>query len=127
MDINIFFPGEYVEEVLAAKAVCHRCPVRAQCYEDNRNETQGVYGGTTPSDRHNRIGKGRRTLEQIWDRDRARLGLPPLPRPVVSRIEQRAAVWELADRGVSTKEISEKLDIPRGTVWSILNRSQRVA
>lgn len=47
------FPGWDALKIAAAKAVCARCPVRAQCLREalDREETDGVWGGLTPVER----------------------------------------------------------------------------
>ena len=35
-----------------AKTVCMTCPVIAECGEYGKDETYGVWGATTPSERH---------------------------------------------------------------------------
>ena len=56
-DPELFFPvsdiGPGARQTEQAKAVCARCPVRAQCLEyalDNALD-HGIYGGTTESER----------------------------------------------------------------------------
>jgi WhiB family redox-sensing transcriptional regulator len=56
-DPELFFPvsdmGPGARQAKLAKAVCARCPVRAQCLEyalDNGLD-HGIYGGTTESER----------------------------------------------------------------------------
>ncbi|HEX2132813.1 MAG TPA: WhiB family transcriptional regulator [Actinophytocola sp.] len=58
-DPELFFPisevGPGARQTAQAKAVCARCPVRAQCLEyalDN-GLNHGIFGGTTESDRRN--------------------------------------------------------------------------
>lgn len=59
---DIFFPyfqtDDGVEEqrrkARTAIAICHTCPVEAECLTANRNETEGVYGGTVPLERSRR-------------------------------------------------------------------------
>ena len=43
-----------------AKAVCFRCPVIKQCFTYGVKEEYGVWGGTTPSERHQIRRKARR-------------------------------------------------------------------
>jgi WhiB family redox-sensing transcriptional regulator len=56
-DPELFFPvsdmGPGARQTEQAKAVCARCPVRAECLEyalDNALD-HGIYGGTTESER----------------------------------------------------------------------------
>lgn len=50
MDVNVFYENGECE---AAKAVCARCPVRAQCgrFAWDKKEEYGVWGGQTKRDR----------------------------------------------------------------------------
>lgn len=58
VDPEVFFPvaaggTALAEEVAAAKAICARCPVSAECLEwaVEVGEAYGVWGGTTPHER----------------------------------------------------------------------------
>ncbi len=57
VDPEWFFPvaetGPSAREVAAAKAVCARCPVAAQCLDwaIRAGEPAGIWGGTTPEER----------------------------------------------------------------------------
>jgi WhiB family transcriptional regulator, redox-sensing transcriptional regulator len=57
VDPEIFFPlgetGPSAGEIAAAKAVCARCPVAAQCLDwaIRAGEPAGIWGGTTPEER----------------------------------------------------------------------------
>ncbi|MBB5077226.1 WhiB family transcriptional regulator [Nonomuraea endophytica] len=61
VDPELFFPvsthGPGEEQVMAAKAVCARCPVREQClaYALDTRQAEGVWGGTDPAQRGVRI------------------------------------------------------------------------
>lgn len=48
--------------VAAARAICHRCPVRTDCleYALTRNETHGIWGGKTPKERRAERNRRRR-------------------------------------------------------------------
>lgn len=64
IDTAAFFPSPRRGEswtVLAAEAkrVCNRCPVMAACLTYGMDEDDGVWGGTTPSERR-RIRRQRR-------------------------------------------------------------------
>lgn len=56
-DPELFFPVSYsgpaLWQVAAAKAVCARCPVAADClsWALRAGETDGIWGGTTPEER----------------------------------------------------------------------------
>ena len=52
-DPDAFFPGKG-GPTGAAKAVCLACPVRTEClaYALDRDERFGVWGGTSPGERH---------------------------------------------------------------------------
>ena len=70
MDPAVFFPvgttGAAVEQIAAAKAVCHRCPVRLAClqYALVSHQEDGVWGGHSEEER--------RELRRRW----RRLGRP---------------------------------------------------
>jgi WhiB family redox-sensing transcriptional regulator len=57
IDPELFFPvsesGPAVWQVAAAKAVCARCPVTADClsWAMRAGEADGIWGGTTPGER----------------------------------------------------------------------------
>lgn len=64
-DPELFFPvselGPGASQAARAKAVCARCPVRAQCLEyavDNGLD-HGIFGGTTESERRNLLRRKR--------------------------------------------------------------------
>lgn len=54
---ELFFPvsaaGPAVAQVVAAKAVCRGCPVRAEClrYAMRTAQDHGIWGGTTEEER----------------------------------------------------------------------------
>lgn len=52
---ELFFTDEIGQmanqEVQAAKAVCAKCPVRAECLEYGIDEKHGVWGGRSPKER----------------------------------------------------------------------------
>ncbi|WP_372345402.1 WhiB family transcriptional regulator [Streptomyces sp. KL116D] len=56
-DPELFFPvgttGPAVHDVAAAKEVCHRCPVVAECLEWalRTGQSTGVWGGTSEGER----------------------------------------------------------------------------
>ncbi|MDQ0376525.1 WhiB family transcriptional regulator [Amycolatopsis thermophila] len=56
-DPETFFPvGEpgtpgYDRQAARAKAVCHHCPVQAECLAYGMSDDNGIYGGTTPAER----------------------------------------------------------------------------
>lgn len=64
---RVFFPiGEEppLEDVLEAKAVCAICPVRVEClvYAVETNQTHGIWGGLTASERTDLVSRmGRRS------------------------------------------------------------------
>ncbi|WP_320443198.1 WhiB family transcriptional regulator [Rhodococcus opacus] len=71
MDTNTFFHrdgdgrGERVRREAAAKSICAQCPVIEECrrYALSANETFGIWGGTTESDRReNQTGPGSNRL-----------------------------------------------------------------
>lgn len=56
-DPELFFPvgtsGPALEQIEAAKAVCHRCPVAAEClsWALKNGEAAGIWGGKTTEER----------------------------------------------------------------------------
>jgi WhiB family redox-sensing transcriptional regulator len=70
-DPDSFFPehGSGVgADIAAAKRVCARCPVRAEClaYAITHDEREGIWGGTTPAERqrgHRQGGRRRQDAE----------------------------------------------------------------
>ncbi len=62
LDVEMFFP-EKGRAARAAKRVCMECPVRAECleYALRRRETEGVWGGLTPTERR-RLARERRRI-----------------------------------------------------------------
>jgi WhiB family redox-sensing transcriptional regulator len=52
-DTEVFFPAEGDRTtVLAAKKICHSCPIEAECLAYAlANREYGIWGGTTESDR----------------------------------------------------------------------------
>jgi WhiB family redox-sensing transcriptional regulator len=54
---DLFFPvtaaGPAVTQVIAAKAICRGCPVRAEClsYAVQTSQGHGIWGGTTEEER----------------------------------------------------------------------------
>jgi WhiB family redox-sensing transcriptional regulator len=68
-DPELFFPvsemGPGARQAEAAKAVCARCPVRAQCLEyalDNGLD-YGIFGGTTERERRGLLRRSRSGAE----------------------------------------------------------------
>jgi WhiB family redox-sensing transcriptional regulator len=63
-DPDLFFPigttGPALDQIDAAKAVCHQCEVQAQCLEFAlaTNQEAGVWGGTSEEER--------RKLRKAW-------------------------------------------------------------
>lgn len=58
MSTDIWYPPQGTNAT-AAKQICARCPVRAQCETEGRDEPRGVWGGKSPTERgghslHNR-------------------------------------------------------------------------
>lgn len=72
VDPDLFFPMSATNparrELAAAKAVCERCPVRAEClqYALAAGQVQGIWGGTSEEER--------RLLRQRRAKARARAG-----------------------------------------------------
>jgi WhiB family redox-sensing transcriptional regulator len=62
LDVEMFFP-EKGRAARAAKRVCMGCVVREECleYALRRHETEGVWGGLTPTERR-RLARERRKV-----------------------------------------------------------------
>jgi len=64
VDPDLFFPigvtGPAIPQIAAAKAVCARCEVRAQCLEFaiSTNQEYGIWGGASEEER--------RALRRAW-------------------------------------------------------------
>lgn len=60
VDPDLMHPGYVAEEIAAAKAVCGRCPVRAECLRNalDLDERDGVWGGYTYAERRNLVAYG---------------------------------------------------------------------
>jgi WhiB family transcriptional regulator, redox-sensing transcriptional regulator len=92
-DPDLFFPisqtGLALEQIVRAKAVCARCPVRLEClrFALETRETNGIWGGTTPEERRREL---RRRARQATRKLR-RASLPEPGRPAVSLHGARVA------------------------------------
>ena len=57
VDPEIFFPEDYADQVAVnkAKAICNSCPLISAClmYAFKDSSLDGIWGGTTPSERKN--------------------------------------------------------------------------
>jgi WhiB family transcriptional regulator, redox-sensing transcriptional regulator len=51
-DTEVFFPEKW-GQTAAAKAICHTCPVQAECL-DAADDDFGIWGGLTPGERRSR-------------------------------------------------------------------------
>ncbi len=67
-DPDLFFPvgstGLAAQQIVAAKAVCARCPSQARClqFAIENNQDSGVWGGTSEDER--------RVLRRAWVKER---------------------------------------------------------
>ena len=71
-DPELFFPisaaGPGLAQVSSAKAVCGRCPVRANCLSYALiTRPDGIWGGTTPRERERILRKQQRTARAHLD------------------------------------------------------------
>lgn len=70
-----FDPGTHWDGILLPSMydMCVACPVLTDCLDEalnrNRNGDIGVWGGTTPLQRHH-IREGKITAEQAWEENR---------------------------------------------------------
>lgn len=51
---HVFYPDKGVNAD-AAKTVCQRCPVQAECAKDGAHEPHGIWGGMSPLERGNSL------------------------------------------------------------------------
>jgi WhiB family transcriptional regulator, redox-sensing transcriptional regulator len=57
-DPDLFFPisttGQGLKQIARAKRICAECPVRLDCLQFAlaHDQVYGIWGGTTPDDRH---------------------------------------------------------------------------
>jgi WhiB family redox-sensing transcriptional regulator len=74
-DPELFFPlgsaGPALAQIVAAKAVCARCPVREEClrFAMRTGQGYGIWGGLTEDERRN-------LRRRAWAAARAAAGLP---------------------------------------------------
>jgi WhiB family redox-sensing transcriptional regulator len=87
-DPELFFPAGRVQaarsQTDAAKTVCRRCPVRAEClsYTRGTGQQDGIWGGTTLEECWESGGiapAGTNSLLVLRDRDADRGEMPPAP------------------------------------------------
>jgi WhiB family transcriptional regulator, redox-sensing transcriptional regulator len=70
-DPELFFPiastGSGQTDVVRAKAVCARCPIRQPCldYAIDSRQAHGVWGGTSEEERQKIAARRRRNLERV--------------------------------------------------------------
>lgn len=86
-DPDLFYNTRNPTDVEAAKAVCGRCPLKAECLDFGMGERFGVWGGLTPT-------------------ERAALGQPRPDSPATVR---RREVARLTADGLSSGQIAERL------------------
>lgn len=95
-DPELFFPDRASNQttVLAAKAVCHRCPLLWPCQAFGLDDSslQGIFGGLTGMDRR-RVRRDRAAPSKVVARDRARLEArrdtpPPPPTPAFGGVKR---------------------------------------
>ncbi|MGV3712239.1 DNA-binding protein WhiA [Pseudolysinimonas sp.] len=71
VDPEVFFPTTFKKLGVtdAAVRVCGTCPVRRDClaYAVERDEREGIWGGTTPRQRRHDIEFAERSAERNWD------------------------------------------------------------
>lgn len=117
-----FFPTAedgpvYEAQVAVAKAVCARCPVRAECLAEALVRIPfGIAGGLTPEERRGRqpVGIGREPAA-VLD-----AGL----RPGASRVEIEAAGRVLLTAGRPLAEIAHRCGVTARTVAHWVTRTQ---
>lgn len=51
-DSDLFYPEpRATAQIARALAICHACPVQAECLAAGRHDDYGIWGGTTPEQR----------------------------------------------------------------------------
>lgn len=126
-DPELFFPTAthgrvYEEQVAAAKAVCARCPVRAQCLQDALvGIPVGIAGGLTEGERRalrRRSGSGdgrTRRVDERREQVRELLG------------RGRSAPWLASRVGVSVRTVERWLAEDRASAASLEGDRERAA
>jgi len=71
---DMFYPDNYSKrspEVQAAKGVCDRCPVKTACraYALTHRESEGIWGGLTPTERWRVRREEKERLRGFWRRN----------------------------------------------------------
>lgn len=66
MSTDIWYPPQGTNAT-AAKQICARCPVRAQCETEGRNEPRGVWGGKSPTERGGHSLHNRGEAHRLYD------------------------------------------------------------
>lgn len=112
VDPELFFPaGEsgpaYEAQVRAAKAVCARCPVRADCLAEALVRIPyGIAGGLTPEERRGRVRPKGRSPSAVLD-----AGL----RPGAPRVDVQAAGRVLLAAGRPVREVARRCGVTERT------------
>ncbi|GAA1858715.1 hypothetical protein GCM10009836_43690 [Pseudonocardia ailaonensis] len=105
-DPELFFPvveeGPLcAEQVAAAKAVCHRCPVREICLADSMERlSYGIAGGLTSEERRELRAPGRQGPSKV-----------PSPRRIV-----RSVGLQLIEAGATTRAVAKRCGVADRTV-----------
>lgn len=71
--VDLWFPqrGDTTSERLA-RSVCESCPVRFECLQENIDERDGIYGGTSGRQRRalrRELNKTGRSLRHVFERN----------------------------------------------------------
>jgi hypothetical protein len=119
---DLFFPaGEdgpaYEAQVAAAKAVCARCPVRAECLAEALVRIPyGIAGGLTPEDRRRLPRRPRGTDVEVEGRTRL----------AASRAEAAAAGVALLAAGRPARSVAQLCGVTERTVtrWAARARTR---
>lgn len=124
-DPETFFPTAedgptYDAQVAVAKAICHRCPVRAQCLAEALDRIPyGIAGGLTPEER--------RTRRANCKASAAGAALDRGLRPGATHSEVAAAGLVLLTAGRPITEVATRCRVTERTVarWQSRHRRER--
>jgi WhiB family transcriptional regulator, redox-sensing transcriptional regulator len=114
MPTAIFYPAPDASAD-AARAVCARCPVRAECAQhaaENR-EMHGVWGGRTAAERRN-------------NRPRPDSAARPGPPPLVADRDLAELVESLDPDRPAASQLRARLRVSVPTAYKVLGRARRL-
>lgn len=132
---RLFFPVQGTAlrdgQIRAAKGICGRCPVRSDCLSMGMDESDGIWGGTTPAERrslHVRIRRMREDVTPTVTRviAGASVRVPPGERPaVVHRL--LAMGWSVARTAQALGLNPSEVEAARVTAASVMAFAAAIA